>query len=123
MKKIVLLIDDDLEEHDIFRLALNEFNTDIQFISATSGKYALKLLKDASPDWIFLDINMPGMNGIDVLSEIKKLEWLKDVPVFMFSTSDGFMHSALALSLGAKKYLRKPNQLNDLQIIFRDLLE
>lgn len=123
MKKVVLLIDDDLEEHDIFRLALNEFNADIQFISATNGKHALKLLKDASPDWIFLDINMPGMNGIDTLYEIKKLETVKDVPVFMFSTSDGFMHGALALSMGAKKYIRKPNQLNDLQRIFRDLLD
>lgn len=123
MKKVVLLIDDDLEEHDIFRLALNEFNADIDFISATSGKYALRLLKDASPDWIFLDINMPGMNGIDTLAEIKKLETVKDIPVFMFSTSDGYAHGAIALQLGAKKYIRKPNQLNDLQRIFHDLLD
>jgi CheY-like chemotaxis protein len=122
MKRSLLLIDDDLEEHDIFRIALQNFNADIQFISATSGVYALKLLKVALPDWIFLYINMPGMNGFDTLFEIKKIEPLKEVPVFMFSTSDGFTHSAVALRLGAKKYIRKPNELNDLQRIFSDLL-
>ena len=122
MKKTVLLIDDDVEEHEIFKLALNNFNADIHFVSTMNGRYALKLLKEASPDWIFLDINMPGMNGIDTLYEIKKMESIKDVPVFMFSTSDGYTHGALALSLGAKKYIRKPTDLKDLEKIFVDTL-
>src|SRR5206468_10762386 len=106
MEKTVLLVDDDIEEHEIFKLALSKFNEDIQFVSALNGIYALNILKQASPDWIFLDINMPGMNGIDTLYEIKKLESLKNVPVFIFSTSDGYTHGTLALSLGAKKYIR-----------------
>ena len=77
MEKTVLLVDDDIEEHEIFKLALSKFNEDIQFVSALNGIYALNILKQASPDWIFLDINMPGMNGIDTLYEIKKLESLK----------------------------------------------
>ena len=72
MKKTVLLVDDDLEEHEIFGQALKKFNSDIEFISAMNGKHALKFLKQELPDWIFLDVNMPVMNGIETLYAIKK---------------------------------------------------
>lgn len=122
MERTVLLIDDDAEEHEIFKMALSKFDSTIQFISAFNGDYALHHLNKISPDWIFLDINMPGMNGIETLNEIKKLESVKHIPVFMYSTSDGFRHGALALSLGAKKYIRKPNRLTDLQKLLRETL-
>ena len=44
------------------------------------------------------------------------------IPIFMYSTSDGYNHGALSLSLGAKKYIRKPNELNDLERIFNEIL-
>lgn len=123
MKKTILLVDDDPEEHEIFKYALQKFNSNIEFVSATNGKVALNVLQKGLPDWIFLDINMPGMNGIDTLYAIKRMNETRDIPVFMYSTSDGYNHGALSLSLGAKKYLRKPNDLRDLYRIFVDVLQ
>ena len=54
--------------------SLKKFNSDIEFISAMNGKHALKFLKQELPDWIFLDVNMPVMNGIETLYAIKKNE-------------------------------------------------
>jgi CheY-like chemotaxis protein len=122
MKKTVLLIDDDVEEHEIFKHALQLFNSNIDFISATNGKHGLKFLQQTLPDWIFLDVNMPGMNGIETLYAIKNTKTTEHIPVIMYSTSDGYTHGALSLSMGAKKYIRKPGDLKDLERIFRDIL-
>jgi CheY-like chemotaxis protein len=122
MKKTILLVDDDKEEHEIFEQALKKYSADIEFVSAMNGKHALKFLKQSLPNWIFLDINMPVMNGIETLYAIKKIKAAQHIPIFMYSTSDGYNHGALSLSLGAKKYIRKPNQLGDLHRIFDEIL-
>lgn len=122
MKKTVLLIDDDLEEHEIFKQALERFNANIDFVSALNGKHGLNALKQMLPDWIFLDVNMPGMNGIETLYAIKNTKTTEHIPVFMYSTSDGYTHGALSLSMGAKKYIRKPGDLSDLERMFHDIL-
>jgi|KBSMisStandDraft_5_1062788.scaffolds.fasta_scaffold07716_8 CheY-like chemotaxis protein len=122
MKKTVLLIDDDIEEHEIFKQALEKFNSNIDFVSALNGKHGLKFLQQILPDWIFLDVNMPGMNGIETLYAIKNTKTTEHIPVFMYSTSDGYTHGALSLSMGAKKYIRKPGDMNDLERVFREIL-
>jgi CheY-like chemotaxis protein len=122
MKKTVMLIDDDIEEHEIFKQALEKFNSNIDFVSATNGRHGLKFLQQTLPDWIFLDVNMPVMNGIETLYAIKNSKSTENIPVFMYSTSDGYAHGALTLSMGAKKYIRKPGDLNDLERVFRDIL-
>ena len=69
------LVDDDADDVSIFKEILREVNPSIALVSAADGQEALKFLKhqqDNYPDVIFLDLNMPRMNGKECLSELKK---------------------------------------------------
>ncbi len=118
MKKIVLLIDDDPEEHEIFLLGTAKYKESIEVLSAHSGEEALNMLKKAFPHYIFLDINMPKMNGMEVLEKLKSDSDLKTIPIFLYSTSDGMLSRDLGLKLGAKAYFKKPNSVDELKPIF-----
>lgn len=118
MTKSVLLIDDDTDEHDLFIQQLSEFNKNIQVISAYNGPQAFKILDKTLPGYIFLDINMPIMNGLQVLEKLKGHDELKQIPVYMYSTSDGYHSKKPALTLGAVGYFRKPNDFSGMRKMF-----
>jgi PleD family two-component response regulator len=105
----ILLIDDSESDRNLFRHILTEIDPDIKYISINGGERALKYLMDSVtlPDYIFLDINMPGMNGIECLEKMKKNELIKNIPVIMYSTADGARYGPVAMELGASQYLNK----------------
>jgi CheY-like chemotaxis protein len=81
----VLLIDDDEDDHDIFLSAMNEISS-ITHCSAENGSLmALQKLENREiiPDVIFLDVNMPIMDGQEFLKQIKQRDALKGIPVIM----------------------------------------
>lgn len=80
MKKI-LIVDDEREITHLVKKFLEPEGFEVY--TANSGKEALELLESITPDFIFLDLFMPGMSGWDVLREIRKK--LKDVPVAMLT--------------------------------------
>jgi len=87
---ITLLIDDDRDDQEIFSLVMREIYDKAECVFATDGIYALEKIKSNTsfiPDLIFIDINMPRMNGIQCLAEIKKIKRLQNVPAYMYSTS------------------------------------
>src|SRR5688500_6640556 len=87
----VFLIDDDADDTEVFELALNKIDSRISLFTAKNGKQAMEKLNtepDFIPDIIFLDLNMPTMNGHDCLAEIKKLERFQNIPVFIYTTSN-----------------------------------
>ena len=117
MEKKCFLIDDDLDDQEIFMMALEDVNADVNCVTANNGVEALKkLTSDLSfiPDYIFIDINMPKMNGIECLSEIKKLSHLSGVPIMMFSTSSDPDIISESKKLGALDFLIKPPGLKPL---------
>lgn len=85
---VILQIDDDQDDIDMFADAINRIDESIEFVAALCGSEALDLLEnhDFHPDIIFLDHNMPGMTGKEVLLELRKLSNLKGVPIIMHST-------------------------------------
>jgi CheY-like chemotaxis protein len=110
-KNECFLIDDDLDDQELFIMALQEVNRDMACVIANDGIEALQKLKtDASfvPDYIFLDVNMPKMNGLQCLAEIKKLSHLQDVDVIMFSTSSDKNIVEKSKELGATDFQVKP---------------
>jgi CheY-like chemotaxis protein len=116
-KNECFLIDDDLDDQELFLMALQEVDKDMACVIANDGIEALQKLKtDASfvPDYIFLDVNMPKMNGLQCLAEIKKLSHLKDVDVIMFSTSSDKNIVEKSKQLGATDFQVKPAGLNPL---------
>src|SRR5689334_16627462 len=87
---ITFLIDDDLDDQEIFSMVLQEVYERAECFFASDGFAALQKIKVNTsflPHLIFIDINMPRMNGIQCLAEIRKIKRLEDVPVYMYSTS------------------------------------
>jgi len=116
--KSCYLIEDDLDDQEIFRMALSAVDKDIECTVFNDGVEALERLRKLngrSPDIIFLDVNMPRMNGVACLEEIRKLDKLANTKVFMYSTtSDNKMISTTA-ELGANGFIIKPPSLSVLQ--------
>src|SRR6476620_9731306 len=84
-----MLIDDDIDDQEVFAHALKHLNLDIDFVTANDGVHAIEKINsdpELTPYFIFLDINMPRMNGIECLVEIKKISRVKNVPVYLYST-------------------------------------
>ncbi len=113
---IVLLVDDDLEDQEIFAATLSSINKSIRCLHASNGKQALTILMESSrlPDYIFLDLNMPIMNGCEFLKEIKSYEQLSKIPLHIYTTSSEKKHREEALRLGASDFITKPSNLKEL---------
>ncbi len=125
MIRDILLVDDDLDDIDLFREALNEIDSLVNFHSAKNGRKALELLHSPqiiTPDLIFLDINMPEMNGWRCLAELKSTPLLKEIPVIMYSTSATKMDEQRASSLGAKSIYQKPERFEDLKRLLKTVI-
>ena len=118
------LVDDDSDDLKIFALAMEEVDSSIQCVTATNGVEALEKLRDEEfiPDVIFLDLNMPRMNGKQCLIEMKKIDRLKDVPVIMYSTSSDRRDVEETLHLGAAHFLTKPSNISALTKSLTELL-
>jgi CheY-like chemotaxis protein len=101
----ILNVDDDLEDQDIFTEAIGFIDPLITCIKANNGLEGHELLfndeNQLSIDYIFLDINMPKMNGIELLSFIKKNDRLKNIPIYVLSTSCSKREQAEINLLGA----------------------
>src|SRR5688572_9209140 len=113
---LLLIIDDDSEDCELFCEAVNEVDSSIVCLTAQDGKDAIQLLttlKD-QPDYIFLDINMPVMNGKETLAEIKRMSKLKQVPVIMYSTTSNTEEIQGYYSMGAHDFLIKPHNFKKL---------
>ena len=120
------LIDDDEDDREIFSLALSTANSSSTYVTATNGEDALRILEDQPdyiPDFIFLDLNMPFMDGRSCLKELRKISKLRDVPVIMFTTSSYSKDIEDTLKLGASHYLIKPSSLNGLVEILISFFE
>ena len=122
-----LLIDDDIDDHEIFKLALETVDKSILCVCLDESTQAIEKLKaDTSfiPSIIFVDINMPVMNGTECLFEIKKMEHLKDVPVIFYSTFADAEKINNMKNLGAAGYFEKPADIDlltdKLSALFKD---
>jgi CheY-like chemotaxis protein len=111
-----LLVDDDSEERDIFCMALEDMGENINCIHADNGMDALEKLRSQNfiPDFIFIDMNMPRMNGNQCLEEIKKITYLEKVPVYMYSASAEPEIVAETKRLGAAGFIVKPGSVAEL---------
>lgn len=121
----LLLIDDDDDDQEIFITALEKVSQSVNCITFNNAKEALEALikKEIEPDVIFLDLNMPLMNGQQFLVEIKKIEALKKIPVIIFSTSSHSGTIELTKELGAHDFITKPDKFDDLINLLKPLIK
>ena len=105
-----LLVDDDNDDSDLIFEVLKEIDNDVQYTYAMEGPEAFQMLESGyKPSIVFLDINMPGMNGWQCLSKLKSSEHFKSIPVVMYSTSSYQHEIDKAFELGALAFFTKPN--------------
>jgi CheY-like chemotaxis protein len=116
MPKTIFLADDDLDDSELFIECVHEIDPTVVCYCATNGQEALDTLGQIDlPDIIFMDINMPIMNGWQCLAEIKENKKLKAIPVIMYSTSSHQKDIDRAFDLGALCFLIKPYEFKDLK--------
>jgi CheY-like chemotaxis protein len=121
-----LFVDDDIDDQEIFSFALKGVDKPIRLISAENGYEALEILnadRNFVPDCIFLDLNMPKMNGKDCLSELRKLPWLNKVPIFIYSTSSQQRDKLESEKLGATEFVSKASSIETLTTLLNRLFE
>jgi CheY-like chemotaxis protein len=112
---LLLNIDDDPEDLDIFFRAVKTVNPLAKCLLARNAKEALHILKDTLlPDYIFLDIRMPLLDGKTVLKELRKNRKLRSVPVIMYSTTINPGEIEEYQSLGANQFLTKGSDFQGL---------
>jgi len=117
----ILLVEDDQIEILKFERALKKLNYTHDILNANNGEEALIICENDTPSLIFLDLNMPKMNGLEFLSILKKDNHLKYIPVTILTTSNNHQDKIDAYKIGIAGYVLKPlryeNYVNNIKTI------
>lgn len=125
MEKTILIIDDDADDRMFFSEALMEIDHSIHCVMAINGQQALEVLQKSAktpPDYIFLDMNMPRLNGLQCLKQIKKSKDHWHIPIIIFTTSRQHSDAEEAKRLGADLFLTKPSKFDELVNMLRFII-
>ncbi len=108
-KKRILVIDDDVNICDLIRLYLEKEGYEVKTIY--SGEKAVSGFSEFAPDLVILDLMLPGMDGLDVCRQIRKIS---SIPVIMLTAKGETFDKVLGLELGADDYVVKPFEPKEL---------
>ena len=109
--KRIFFIDDDIDDRELFQRALKLVNTETQYVEAIDGHDALEKIADKDfilPDLIFVDLNMPRVNGLEFIIRIKQMLHYQDIPTYVYTTSASPRERVNCMSAGASGYIVKP---------------
>jgi DNA-binding NtrC family response regulator len=123
---LFLIVDDDADDRKLFIEAVKEIDETIECKTAKNGELALEQLRDTGyplPDFIFLDIRMPRIDGKKCLLEIKKDERLKHIPVVIYTTSKAVEESKELRNMGAFHFISKPSNADEIFYLICFVLE
>lgn len=123
----IIHTDDDIDDREIFQEAISriEIKTTLQsFADCDSMVSYLSTSKDGDlPDVIFLDINMPGKNGLVCLKELRSDRKFAGIPIVILTTSSRNEDMQEAKKLGANLFLNKPSDFKELKMLLNNLLK
>ncbi|MBI5813617.1 MAG: response regulator [Meiothermus silvanus] len=109
----ILMVDDSLSIRRVVGQMLTRWGHQVH--TAGDGYEALELLQDNRYDVVITDLEMPRVNGFELLDEVRRRPDLRETPVFVLTSRAGEKHQALAAELGARGYLTKPLEETKLQ--------
>jgi CheY-like chemotaxis protein len=120
----LMLVDDDEDDREIFLSVVKSILPGANYTIASNGEDALQKLNlnHLVPHLIFLDLNMPLMNGKQFLMEIKKHENLNSIPVVILSTSSDQNTIKDAMDLGARDFVTKPERYSGWEQAIKSVL-
>lgn len=108
-KKKVLLVDDDSATRGMLKMLLEDSGFEVS--EAADGAAAVRQARAESPSLIILDINLPAMTGVEVLSVLRAGDATKAIPVIMCTAHNTFDDVERCLAAGARDYIQKPFDL------------
>jgi len=109
--KQIFLIDDDPDEADFFKEALNQLSTNLVCNYIDNPVKGIALLQNITPDYIFTDMNMPILNGLEFISAIRKIPKLNNVPVILYSTAVNHELENKGIDAGANACIQKQSNI------------
>lgn len=124
-KKIqCFLVEDDVDDQEIFSMVLNKISPDIECRIAGNGVEAIELLATDQayrPAYMFMDVNMPKMNGYECLKRINETDRLSDCRVYMYSTTSDKTVIEKYKALGIADFIVKPAKVQELKNILSEV--
>ncbi|WP_228027880.1 response regulator [Costertonia aggregata] len=127
MEKLkILLVDDDEDDRQFFADALDSLDMNTELVQLTDGEACLEymnLYKNDGPNLLFLDLNMPIMNGFQCLERIRQQAEFNDVTIAIYSTSGAEKDIDETFNKGANIYLKKPASFQDLKNSLRQVIK
>ncbi len=118
----IVLADDDDDDRLLFTEALEELPLSAEVTTFDNGVDLMAFLIDefnTLPDIIFLDLNMPLMNGEECLRDIRNEDRLKKIPIIIYSTSLDMEKASLLQKRGANYYIQKPSYFQQLKLVLQ----
>jgi len=123
----IAIADDDQEDREFFQEVLEMIANDVELTIYRNGLELVNGLvenKDNLPDLVFLDLNMPVMNGIAALKEIRNIDVFKKIPIIaIYSTSTSTQDQIETFNLGADAYISKPNDYGVLKKVLQKVIQ
>ncbi|KJU86998.1 chemotaxis protein CheY [Candidatus Magnetobacterium bavaricum] len=111
----ILLVEDDEDDYLLFSEAIAETNITHEVIWVRDGEAVMQYISDEHrPDLIILDLNMPAVDGRDVLRQIKSDPLFLTIPVVVMTTSGADEDIDFCYSMGANSYIKKPDSFSNL---------
>jgi two-component system chemotaxis response regulator CheY len=118
----ILIVEDSPTMRQLLVFALRRLKN-VEIVEAQDGMDGLRKVSNDHFDLALIDINMPVMDGLKLISLIRGDDDLKDIPICVITTEGAKEDRARALSLGADEYLTKPIQANRVLAVARSLLK
>lgn len=118
----ILIVEDSATMRSLLAAALEELGVPVSITEATSGFEALRCLPREEFDLVVTDINMPDINGLELVSFMKNNEKYRLIPMVIVSTEGAERDQARGMELGANAYVVKPFEPEALRKIARELL-
>ena len=119
MKPRILVIDDDVAIRDSFKMTLEYEGYDVML--AASGDEGVKLVERESPDLVFCDIKMPGMDGLEVLQKLHHMVGV--TPVVIITGNADIQNAVEATRLGAFDFIEKPVERDRMLLTARNAID
>ncbi len=119
--KYILIVEDSATTRALIRAVIEDMG-DFNIVEAVSGFEALKLLPTQEFNLVITDINMPDINGLELISFIKNNSRYSDIPLIIVSTERSEEDKKRGMALGAMAYITKPFKANELQEVIKQAI-